>query len=253
MARLEDKKAVVTGATSGIGKATAIMFAKEGAEVVITGRNQEKGEAIVAEIEAAGGKAYFIACDMRKKEDAQKLHDFALEKLGTVNVLMNSAGVLCQKPFLDLTDDDYDFIMETNLRGYVWNMQNFIPDMVEAGGGSIINIASVSSVWPELNSYFYGCSKAAVSNLSMNVAKEFAPKGVRINVIMPGPVETGMTPKEILEDPAAYKALVEKFCPLGRFGQPVDIAYAATYFASDESSWVTAASIAVDGGVCISN
>jgi len=253
MARLEGKKAVVTGGTSGIGKATAIMFAKEGAEVVVTGRNQEKGEAVVAEITAAGGKAWFIAGDMRKKEDAEALHAFAIEKMGTVNVLMNSAGVLCQKPFLDLNDEDYDFIMETNLRGYIWNMQNFIPDMVEAGGGSIINIASVSSVWPELNSYFYGASKAAVSNLSMNVAKEFAPKGVRINVIMPGPVETGMTPKEILEDPAAYKALIEKFCPLGRFGQPDDIAYAATYLASDESSWMTAASLAVDGGVCISN
>ena len=253
MARLEGKKAVVTGATSGIGKATAIMFAKEGAEVVITGRSQEKGEAVVAEIEAAGGKAWFISCDMRKKEDAEALHAFALEKMGGCNVLMNSAGVLCQKPFLDLTDEDYDYIMETNLRGYIWNMQNFIPDMVEAGGGSIINIASVSSVWPELNSYFYGASKAAVSNISMNVAKEFAPKGVRINVIMPGPVETGMTPKEILDDPVAYKALVEKFCPLGRFGQPDDIAYAATYLASDESSWMTAASLAVDGGVCISN
>ena len=190
---------------------------------------------------------------MRKKEDAEALHAFAIEKMGGVNVLMNSAGVLCQKPFLDLTDDDYDYIMETNLRGYIWNMQNFIPDMVEAGGGSIINIASVSSVWPELNSYFYGASKAAVSNLSMNVAKEFAPKGVRINVIMPGPVETGMTPPEILNDPVAYKALVERFCPLGRFGQPDDIAYAATYLASDESSWMTAASLAVDGGVCISN
>lgn len=253
MARLEGKKAVVTGATSGIGRATAIMFAKEGAKVVLTGRNADKGAEVVAEIEAAGGKAWFIACDMRKKEDAMRLHEFALEKMGTVNVLMNSAGVLCQKPFLELTDEDYDFIMETNLRGYVWSMQNFIPDMVEAGGGSIINIASVSSVWPELNSYFYGASKAAVSNLSMNVAKEFAPKGVRINVIMPGPVVSGMTPKEFVESPEAAQALADTFCPIGRLGQPDDIAYAATYFASDESSWVTNASLAVDGGVCISN
>ena len=112
MARLEGKCAVITGATSGLGEATAIMFAKEGARVVCTGRNQEKGDALIEKITAAGGEAYFIAGDMRKKEDVVALHDFALEKLGKVNVLMNSAGVLVHKPFLEQNDDDFNLVTE---------------------------------------------------------------------------------------------------------------------------------------------
>ena len=250
MARLEGKYAVITGATSGLGEACALMFAKEGAQVVATGRNQEKGEALVAKITEAGGTAYFIACDMRKKEDVQALHDFAMEKMGKVNVLLNSAGVLVHKPFLEQNDDDFNFIMETNLRAYIWTMQAFIPEMEALGQGSIINIASISAFWPELNSYFYGCSKAAVANLSMNVACEYAKKGIRINTIEPGPVLTNMTPAEVAAHPEDFAAGI---CPLGRIGVPEDIAYAATYFASDESSWVTASALAIDGGVHISN
>lgn len=250
MARLEGKCAVITGATSGLGEACAKMFAKEGAKVVCTGRNQEKGDAVVKAIVDAGGEAYFIACDMRVKDDVAKLHDFALEKLGKVDVLLNSAGVLVHKPFLEQNDDDFNFVMETNLRAYIWTMQAFIPDMEAAGAGSIINIASISAFWPELNSYFYGCSKAAVANLSMNVACEYAKKGIRINTIEPGPVLTAMTPKEVAAHPEDFAAGI---CPLGRIGVPDDIAYAATYFASDESAWVTASTLAIDGGVHISN
>ena len=143
MARLEGKCAVITGATSGLGEASAIMFAKEGAKVVCTGRNQEKGDALVAKITEAGGEAYFIAGDMRKKEDVARLHDFALEKMGKVNVLLNSAGVLVHKPFLEQNDEDFNFVMETNLRAYIWTMQAFIPDMEAIGGGSIINAENV--------------------------------------------------------------------------------------------------------------
>lgn len=250
MARLEGKCAVITGATSGIGEATAIMFVKEGAKVVCTGRNQEKGEAIVAKITEAGGEGYFIACDMRNKNDVSRLHDFAMEKLGKVDVLMNCAGVLVHKPFLEQTDEDFDFVMQTNLRAYVWTMQAFLPEMEAMGSGSIINVASISAFWPELNAYFYGCSKAAVANLSMNVAAEYAKKGIRINTIEPGPILTGMTPKEVAEHPDEFAAGI---CPLGRIGVPDDIAYAATYFASDESQWVTASELAIDGGVHICN
>lgn len=250
MARLEGKCAVITGATSGLGEACAIMFAKEGAQIVATGRKQEKGDALVARIAEAGGTAYFIAGDMRKKEDVQALHDFALDKMGKVDVLVNSAGVLVHKPFLEQNDEDFNLVMETNLRAYIWTMQSFIPDMEAIGGGSIINIASISAFWPELYSYFYGCTKASVANLSMNVACEFAKKGIRINTIEPGPVLTAMTPAEVAAHPEDFAAGI---CPLGRIGVPDDIAYAATYLASDESSWVTAAELVIDGGVHISN
>lgn len=253
MGRLENKKAVITGGTSGIGEATAIMYAKEGAEVVITGRNAEKGNAIVEKIVADGGKAWFIAADLRNKDSIKALHDFAIEKMGRVDVLMNNAGVLVHKPFLDHNDDDMNLIFETNYRAYVWNMQQFIPSMVENGGGSIINVASISSIWPELNAYYYGSMKAAISNLSMNTAKEFARQGVRVNTILPGPVMTGLTPKEIQENPAAQQGMIDSVCLLGRLGVPDDIAYAAVYLGSDETAWMTAQSVVLDGGVTVSN
>ena len=253
MGRLDNKKAVITGGTSGIGEATAIMFAKEGAEVVLTGRNQEKGDAIAKKINDAGGKAWFFAADLRDKESIDKLFDFAIEKMGSVNVLMNNAGVLVHKPFLEHNDEDLDKIFTTNFRPYIWNMQKFIPNMIENGGGSIINVASISSFWPEVNAYFYGSMKAAVSNLTMNVAKEFARKGIRVNGILPGPVTTGLTPKEILESKELQQGMIDTVCMLGRLGVPDDIAYGAVYLASDESAWMTAHDLVIDGGVHISN
>lgn len=250
MGRLDDKRCVVTGATSGIGRATALMFAKEGARVVATGRNQEKGAALVKDIRDAGYEADFIACDLRRKEDVEALYEFSMDKLGAVDVLFNCAGVLVHKPYLEQTDEDLQWIFETNFRAYSWTMQRFIPEMVELGGGSIINVASISSIWPELNAYYYGAMKAAVSNLSRNVAKEFAPKRVRVNCILPGPILTDMTPAEVAANPEAFAADV---CPLGRIGVPDDIAYGAVYLASDETEFMTGQAIVLDGAVCVSN
>lgn len=253
MGRLDNKKAVITGGTSGIGEATAIMFAKEGAEVVFTGRNAEKGEAIAKRIADAGGTAWFFQADLTQKENIKKLFDFAVEKMGSVNVLMNNAGVLVHAPFLEQTDDDMMKIFSTNFRPYVWNMQQYIPHMVEQGGGAIINVASISSFWPETEAEYYGAFKAAVSNLTMNVAKEFAKKHIRINGILPGPVTTGLTPDYVLNSPEVQKEMAENVSILGRLGVPDDIAYGAVYLASDESSWMTAHELVIDGGVHISN
>ncbi len=250
MGRLNGKCAIVTGATSGIGRATAIMFAKEGARVVATGRNEEKGAALVKDIQDAGFDADFISCDLRQKADVDKLYGFAMEKMGKVDVLFNCAGVLVHKPYLEQTDDDLQWIFETNFRAYSWTMQKIIPEMVELGGGSIINVASISSIWPEVNAYYYGAMKAAVSNLSRNVAKEFAPKRVRVNCILPGPILTDMTPAEVAANPDAFAADV---CPLGRIGVPDDIAYGAVYLASDETEFMTGQAIVLDGAVCVSN
>ena len=250
MGKLEGKRAVVTGGTSGIGAATAIMFAKEGAKVVFTGRSEEKGAKVLQQIRDAGFDASFTPCDMRKKEDVARLHEFALQELGGVDVLMNNAGVLVHKPFLEHDDDDFDLIVQTNFRAYVWNMQNFIPDMVAAGGGSIINVASISAIWPESNAYFYGAMKAAVAKLTTDVAREFARQGVRINCICPGPIRTPLAPSDA---PEFEQALIDGIDRLGRLGEPEDIAYAAVYLASDESSFMTGQKIVLDGGVTISN
>lgn len=250
MGRLDNKIAVVTGATSGIGQGTAIMFAKEGAKVVAVGRNADAGAETLKTIKDAGGDAIFLPVDLRDRESVAGIKAAALEAYGAPNVLFNAAGVLVHKPFLEHNDDDLDLIMTTNFRPYVWLMQEFIPGMIEQGGGSIVNVASISSVWPEINSYYYGAMKAAVSNISRNVAKEFARQKIRVNVICPGPVLTGMTPDK---SPEMQAMCVQDCAWLGRVGVPDDIAYAATYFASDESSWVTGAQLVVDGGTCVSN
>lgn len=253
MGRLENKIAVVTGATSGIGEAVSLMYVKEGAKVVCVGRNAEKGNELVKKIEAIGGEGSFVQCDLRKFEDIEKLKAAVDEKYDHVDILFNSAGVLVHKPFLEQNKEDFDLIMETNYRAYVWTMQVFIPGMVAAGKGSIINVASISSIWPELNSYFYGAMKAAVTNLSRNVAKEFARQGIRINCILPGPINTGMTPDFIKNSKEAQQGMIDTVCMVGRLGEPDDIAYPAVYLGSDESSFVTGTNIVVDGGVCISN
>ena len=251
MGRLENKIAVVTGATSGIGAKVCSMFAAEGAKIVANGRNEERGQKVVEEIKAAGGEAVFCQGDLRIKENIAKLQQATYDAFGKPNVLVNSSGILRSVPFLEQTDQDLVDIVETNFRSYAWTMQAFIPDMVEIGGGSIVNVASISSIWPEINSYYYGAMKAAITNLSRNVAKEFAPKNVRINCVLPGPVLTNMTPCK--DDPAGLQELVDSVCMLGRTLYPEDIAYGCLYLASDESAMVTGSNITIDAGVCLSN
>ena len=253
MNRLKDKIAVVTGATSGIGEAVAVMYAADGASVVLVGRNAEKGEATAAKIRENGGEAVFVRCDVTKKEDIENLKNAAYEKYGRVDILFNCAGVLVHKPFLEQNDEDFELITQTNCRAYIWTMQAFIPEMVKAGRGNIINVASISSVWPEVNAYFYGAMKAAVTNLSRNVAKEFARKGIRVNCILPGPINTNMTPDWVKNSKEAQQGMIDTVCMVGRLGEPEDIAYGAVYLGSDESSFVTGQNLVIDGGVTISN
>ncbi|MDR2486599.1 MAG: SDR family oxidoreductase [Clostridiales Family XIII bacterium] len=252
MGRLEGKTAVVTGAGNGIGRATAIRFAKEGARVVLTTRNPSHGEATLKTIETAGGTALFVQADVRDKAALERVVDTAVERFGRIDVLANCAGVLVWKPFLEQDDDDFSLICETNFRSQIRTMQRAIPHMVAAGGGSIINVASISAMKPEINSYFYGAFKAAAANLTMNVAKEFAPKKVRVNCVCPGPVQTGLTPDEVKNDPEQIKWMEENIAILGRLGEPDDIANMNLFLASDESSWITGQNFVVDGGTCIS-
>lgn len=254
MGRLQGKNALVTGTASGIGEATARLFAKEGARVLMTDLNAEAGARIRDEIAAAGGDVRFFAGNLVDDALPGELSaivdaDFG----GRLDVLANCGGILIQGPFLEQTDDDLDKLMKINFRGAIRMMRTFIPNMVDNGGGSIINVTSISAQWPEVNSYFYGAAKAALNVTSRNIAKEFASKGVRVNCIQPGPVNTGMTPQEVKDNPELMRGLLDHFCMLGRMGKPEDIAYGALYLASDESSWVTGTDLVIDGGACISN
>ncbi|MDR1796303.1 MAG: SDR family oxidoreductase [Clostridiales Family XIII bacterium] len=252
MGRLEGKIAIVTGAGNGIGQATAIRFAKEGAKVVATTRNPEHGQATLKAIKDAGGEGIFVQADIRNKDEIKAVYAKALEAYGELDITVNCAGVLVHKPFLEHTDEDFNLILETNYRAYVWSMQEAIPIFLKQGrGGSIVNIASISVMVPELFSYFYGGCKAALNKLSIDVAKEFAPKQIRINVVCPGPVNTGMTPAEVKNSPEQQKFMTENVAIIGRLGEPDDIANLCLFLASDEASWITGSTYVADGGTSL--
>ena len=254
MGRMEGKIAVVTGVGSGIGRAIAEMWAKEGAKIVGADFNPTEGQKTIDGIKAAGGEAVFVEVNVRKKEDIDKLYDVTMKTYGGVTTIANCAGVLVHKPFLEHDDKDYDFISETNMRGYIWIMQKFLPEMTKEnshGKNSIVNIASISSIKPETYAYYYGAFKAGIDLMTRNLTREFSPLGVRLNVICPGPCNTNMTPKDVRESPEIQADMCKNICSIGRLGEPEDIAYAATYLCSDEATWVTGAHFVIDGGACM--
>jgi NAD(P)-dependent dehydrogenase (short-subunit alcohol dehydrogenase family) len=248
---MENKIAAVTGAGSGIGRGIAKMFAEEGAKVACIDFNAAEGQATVDAIKAKGGNALLVVCDVRKKEDVKKAVKQVMDAFGDITTLVNAAGILVHKPFLEHNDEDLDKLYTTNFRGYIWMMQEFLPYLVKNGKASITNIASISVSKPESFAYYYGGFKAAIDIITRNLIREFSTQGVRLNVICPGPVNTMLTPKEVRESKEVQKQIIASVCPVGRLGEPEDIAYCATYLASDEASWVTGSQFVVDGGACM--
>ena len=250
MGRLDGKIAVVTGTGSGIGRAVAVMFAKEGAKVVCANRTESDGNETLAKIKEVGGEGIYVKTDVQKKDNIKNLLTKTLEAYGDVTTLFNCAGVLVHAPFLEHTDEDLTKVFETNFRGYYWMMQEFLPTLVKNGHSSITNVASISVYKPETDSYVYGAMKAGINKMTRDMIREFSPQGVRLNVICPGPVQTNLTPEWIRNSPEAQAEICRTVCPIGRLGEPDDIAYAAVWLASDEADWVTGSTIVIDGGGC---
>lgn len=243
--RLQGKTALVTGATSGIGQAIAEAFAREGAKVVVAGRNEQRGKAVVDGIHAAGGQATFLAADLAAVEEVRRLAAEATDVLGHIDILVNNAGVF---PFgtTEQTDEaTFDAAIAINVKGPFYLTAALAPQMAQRGSGKIINITTVSAHIGMAGSALYGATKAALTLLTKSWAAEFGPKGVNVNAIAPGlTLNTGAASTQEKLD---INQLVSRL-PARRAALPVEIADAAVYLASDEANFVHGVTLPVDGG-----
>jgi NAD(P)-dependent dehydrogenase (short-subunit alcohol dehydrogenase family) len=244
---LAGKVAVVTGGTGELCGAMAEGLASAGAEVVLVGRNEEKAHARLAKIAAAGGNAYFVSAEASEKASTEKLLATVLQRSGRVDILVNGAGVNSATPFFDIPEDEFDRILRINIKGVFLGCQIFGKYLVDRGeGGAIINLGSMSGLVPLSRVFTYSASKAAVHNLSKNLAREWAPKRVRVNTIVPGffPAEQN---RKILSPERVTSIMAHT--PMKRFGEARELVGATLLLASDAAGgFVTGAEVVVDGG-----
>lgn len=239
-----EKVALVTGATSGIGKTTAIAFARAGAKVVLSGRREKEGAVVVKEIEKLGGNAAFIRTDIAKDADVKTMVDFVVEKFGRLDVAFNNAGVDWKGPLGQATEAEYRRVFDTNVWGVLNSMRHEIPVMLKNGGGAIVNTSSVAghAGFPEVSIYI--ASKHAVEGLTKSVALEFAKQNIRINAVAPGPIATDMWHRFAEEAAEQITGII----PVGRIGSAEHVAAAVLYLCSDDAKFTVGTSLVVDGG-----
>ena len=248
--RLQDKVALITGAGSGIGRETALLFAREGASIVVADVNDQAGEAVVAELLAASGKAVYVHADVSKAADAEGMIRVAEESFGKLDVLFNNAGISHADDDDAINTDEavWDLTMNINLKGVFMGCKYGIPALRRAGGGAIINTASFVAVMgaatPQLA---YTASKGGVLAMTRELAAIHARENIRVNALCPGPLRTELLMKYLNTEEKRQRRLVH--IPIGRFGEAHEIAKAALYLASDESSFMTGATFLIDGGI----
>jgi len=249
MGKLDGKVAIVTGAGSGMGMASAILFAKEGAKVVVADWVTEGAEETVKKVKANGGEAVFVKTDVSKAADIQKMIKTAVDNYGKLDVLFNNAAILDFEgvPLADCTEEKFDRLMSVNVKGVFFGMKYAIPEMLKAGGGSIINQASHVVERTLYNFCGYTASKAAVMGLSRQAAADYITKNIRVNVILPGYIRTPMLESFLAANPEVEKQMLS-VQPIGRFGTPDEVARVAVFLASDDSSYITGSDIPVEGG-----
>ncbi len=245
--KLDGKVAVVTGGTSGIGKATAIAFARAGAKVVLTGRREKEGAQVVNEIKKLGGDAAFVRADVAKDADVKAMVDFTVGKYGRLDVAFNNAGVEWKGPLDHATEAEYRRVFDINVWGVLNSIRHEIPLMLKTGGGAIVNNSSVAGHVGLAEVSIYMASKHAVEGLTKSLALEFAKQNIRVNAVAPGVIATDMLDRFAGKEGEIRDSLAS-ITPVGRIGTGEEIAAAVLYLCSDDAKFTTGTSLVVDGG-----
>ncbi|MEW2462426.1 SDR family NAD(P)-dependent oxidoreductase [Microbacterium sp. K41] len=248
--RLQNKKAIVTGGAGGIGRATCLALAAEGADVAVVDLNAEAAEAVAAEIRDAGGTAVAVAADVSREPDIERVVATAVQEFGGVDVVFNNAGIIRRQTAVEIEVDEWDLVFGVNVRAIFLMCKHVVPIMEAAGGGSIVNTGSGWGLKGGGRALSYCASKGAVVNMTRALAIDHGPAGIRVNSVNPGDVNTGMLrdeARQLAQDADSFLAEAADR-PLRRMGEPEEVAQAVVWLASDDSSYVTGAALVVDGG-----
>ena len=251
MGRLDGKVAAITGGASGIGEATVWRFIEEGAKVAFADRDRERGEQIAAELEAAGADALFMTVDIQREAEAMAFIQQAEAHFGQLHILVNNAGIRMYQTVVEASEASWDTMLGVNLKGYAFCAKAAIPAMRRAGGGSIVNTASIRSITSGFNTVQYDTTKAAVAGLTRAMAHDHAAEGIRVNAVGPGPILTRFHEKRAADAGRHIDEFTEEFggsTMLKRPGTPREVANCILFLASDEASFVTGTILYVDGG-----
>jgi NAD(P)-dependent dehydrogenase (short-subunit alcohol dehydrogenase family) len=247
--KLEGRSAIITGASTGIGRAAALIFAAEGAKLTLLARS-EKGEEVAGQARKLGAEAKFVKADVSKAAHWDKAVKSAIKDYGRIDVLYNNAGIGMYRPFLETTEEDWDAVIDNDLKSVYLGCKHVIPEMLKQGGGVIINTASEIGISGARNYAAYCAAKGGVVQITRALAIEFGEKNIRVNCLCPGVTDTPMLAQGInrAKDPAARRRSLEQDVPLKRLGQPEEIARGALFLASDDSSFMNGATLVIDGG-----
>jgi NAD(P)-dependent dehydrogenase (short-subunit alcohol dehydrogenase family) len=251
---LRDKVAIVTGAGKGIGRAIALRFAEEGATVVVAERYEDIGLDTVTTIQATGGKAFFVKTDVSNLQDIEHAAQVTVKQYGRIDILVNNAGITLFKPLLDITEEDWNLVINIDLRGSLFMVKAVIPYMLANGKGSIVNISSVNAVSTIPHAEMYAAAKSGIEGMTRAMALSFGRENIRVNAIAPGFTNTPHLKSWIhqSEHPAEFEKKILDFHPTGAVVEPEEIADLAAFLASDKSKSLTGECIMIDGALSIS-